>query len=237
MKFEEMINQVIQGDCLEIMRQLPDKCIDLVVADPPYGITGIEWDDIEVFKSSIDNMMRVAKAVILFGNIQMHQYLKNFKFEFIWDKHVGANFASVKHRPLRVHEFIFVCGDYSYYPVLARNTLGNFGRKSVKMKSHPSTNLGSNYQENMGYPKTILSYLKPINLTDGGLHPTQKPIKLLEYLVRNFSKENDIILDPFLGSGTTAVAAKQLGRNYIGIEISEKYCEIARQRLRQEILL
>jgi site-specific DNA-methyltransferase (adenine-specific) len=232
--YQTKLGRLYHGDCLEIMPHLEP--VDLVLTDPPYGITKINWDNLETFKKSIPVLQKKSSAQIVFGNIQMLKFLDDFKFEFIWDKRVGANFARVKYRPLRVHEYIFVCGNFIYNPILTGKAKGNFGRKSKKeTKEHIVTRLGNNYKTGVGYPKSILSYLKPINLTEGGKHSTQKPITLLKYLVTTFTDHETVVLDVFGGSGTTFVACEYLDRCWIGIEIEEKYCEIAAKRIEKEV--
>mgnify|MGYP001570954458 CR=1 FL=1 len=203
------INQILQGDCLEVMKTFPDKSIDLILTDLPYGIysdkkvTGfakkrIDWGlgnwDIKVGKNYFDEMFRISKNQVIFGLQYYIDCLLPTKEVWVWDKKTGNNF--------------FADGELAWTSysgtlrIFRHQWCGAFKDSERKEKSQ---------------------------------HPTQKPVELMKWCMRN-TKENDIILDPFLGSGTTAVAAKQLGRKYIGIEISEKYCQIARDRLRQEVL-
>jgi site-specific DNA-methyltransferase (adenine-specific) len=144
----------------------------------------------------------------------------------------------VKHQPLKYHEsvLVFSKSTHTYNPILRKNATGPFGRKVRDNKSGHIKNLPHTGREKVGYPKSILEFARPNNLTGGGLHPTQKPQKLMEYMVETYSQANDLILDFAMGSGTTLVAAKQLGRKAIGIEIEEKYVKIAIERLRQEVL-
>lgn len=207
MKYE---NQIIQGDCLEVMRELPDKCIDLVLTDPPYGIGAAtrafvngnrrkradrtselgDWDSQIPSKEYFDEMRRVSKNQIIWGGNYFIEYLKNSRCFLVWDKTIhGNSYADCEMA-------------WTSYDANAR-----------------------------------IKYLNMVSTTmDGRVHPTQKPLELIRWCLQYFP-DAQTILDPFMGSGTTCVAAKQLGRKYIGIEISEKYCKIAEDRLRQEILL
>ena len=209
MKLEEILNTVICADSLEIMKQLPDKCIDLVLTDPPYGIGagrekphngwadyGIEdWDLKRPSQEYFREMARISKAQIIWGGNYFSDYLEPKMGWLVWDK--GQRDFSLADGELAWTSF----------------------EKALR----------------------IISYPRSKALQDGKTHPTQKSLEVIkwsiQYAEKNFEKEIETILDPFLGSGTTAVAAKQLGRNYIGIEISEKYCKIADDRLRQDILL
>ena len=237
---DDFINKIIQGDCLEVMKQMPDKCVDLVVTSPPYNtgnkslgyhpnsITGDGfYDQYEDNKdageytdwiiSSISECLRVSKYV--FWNMQMlsgnketildvlQHFRNNFKDIFIWQKQAVSQI--VKGRLAKGYEFVFMFGE-----------------------DNNMTFESKNFPEN-SYVPNIKTWYKRESIPE---HHATFPLDLPAYLVKNFTQPNDTVLDPFLGSGTTAVAAKQLGRNYIGIEISEKYCKIAEDRLRQENL-
>ncbi len=207
--WKEMINQVVCGDCLPIMRLIPDKAIDLVLCDPPYGIytdkkaTGfskkrIDWGlgnwDKKVKKEYFDEIFRISKNQVIFGLQYYIDYLSSTKEVWLWDKKTGNNF--------------FADGELAWTSytgtlrIFRHQWCGAFKASERKEKSQ---------------------------------HPTQKPIELMKWCMRN-TKEDDVILDPFAVSGSTLVAAKQLGRKYIGIEINKYYCDIARDRLRQEVL-
>ena len=235
---EEYLNKVIQGDCLEVMKKLPDRCIDLVLTDPPYGTTSNEWDKVVDFWSEFRRISRGGS--IVFSSQPYTSELicankKEYKCSWIWNKGMTGNFAIAKYQPLKVHEEICVFGDVKYNPIM-RKGKARFKGGSFKGNSNTGNLTSSKHYSEDYYPISILDFNNAGNRNDSQ-HPTQKPVSLLAYLIQTYSNPDDIILDPFLGSGTTVVAAKQLGRNYIGIEISEKYCSIARERLRQEILL
>lgn len=209
---EDYINKIINGDCLEVMKQMPDKCVNLVVTDPPYGIgadkgsnfyghTGgraynDNWDGatppIEYFKE-ID---RVAKQVVIFGGNFFTDKLPVNGHWIVWDKKGDIKFDN----PFGDCELAWT----------------NIERKSVK--------------------KYVVIQQGFVSAEKQRFHPTQKPVQLFEQIIRDYSKENDLILDPYLGSGTTARACLNLKRNFIGIEINEKYCKIAENRLKQQVL-
>ena len=224
MKIEEILNTVINKDCLEVMRELPDKCIDLVLTDPPYGINADKgvggfgssktdrhyednWDSKRPSKEVFDEIIRISKNAIIFGGQFFADLLPVNGHWIVWDKKGSIVFDN----PFGDCELAWT----------------NLPKKSVK--------------------KYTIIQQGFVSKEKTRWHPTQKPVELfadiiLDYLVDTRIEKDDplppkIVLDPFLGSGTTAVAAKQLGRNYIGIEISEKYCKIAQDRLRQDILI
>lgn len=236
---DKYLNRVICGDCLEVMKELPDNCVDLVLTDPPYGRTNLEWD---IFPTeSLKHLCRLAKSQIIFSDIylmcELVQSLDNFRYEWVWDKKCVTNIVNANKMPLRCHEYILCFGDLEYTPIKTGNSGSPFGQiKKTTAIGTMSNGLDENAQSGVGYPKSIITIMRPNNLTGGGLHPTQKPVGLLKYLIQTYTNQGDTILDPFLGSGTTAVACKQLGRNFIGVEINPEYCAIAENRLRQEVL-
>jgi site-specific DNA-methyltransferase (adenine-specific) len=204
---EEYKNKIICCDSLEFMRKLPDRCVDLVLTDPPYGITKAEWDTIPK-KEYFDEIFRISKNQIIFGG----NYFDLPKKEgwLIWDKMLEDN-PSKKWQTSNAAEFMW---SSSHSKVEIIRFLYNGNIQAFKgEKKKPNYNIG----------KAVFS--------------SQKPIRLIKRLVGTYTKENDIILDPFLGSGTTAVACQTLHRNFIGIEISPEYCAIANKRLAQKPLL
>ena len=250
------LNKIYCGDCLELMKQIPDKSIDLVLTDPPYGTTSNEWDnlpDLEVLWYELkrvgkDNCAYVFTANQPFTSKLIISNMDWFKYCWAWNKIVPSGFLNSKKQPLKVLEDIcvFYRNQCKYNPQFIQRTekeIKEFkSKQSVKGNStenYNSYNIIKTKNPEKKYPNNLIS----INSKErecnfkNRKHPTQKPIKLMNYLMETYSNENDLILDPFLGSGTTCVAAKQLKRNYIGIEISPKYCAIAEQRLRQDILL
>jgi len=199
------LNQILNMDCLEFMKTLPDKCIDLVLTDPPYGI-GIDGSD-----ESIKDGVQIRKKYEWGG----------------WDKNIPSKEYFTEM--VRVSKNIIVCGANYFNEYLEQGHKGWV----VWYKAQQGLTMSDCeiIYTSFDVPTRIFILHRTHLWQENPQHPTQKPIELFKYLVVNFSKESDIILDPFLGSGTTAVACKQLKRNYIGVEISKKYCAIAIARL------
>lgn len=218
---EDMINKIIQGDCLEVMKKISDNSIDCVIADPPYGI-GVDvkmkktantkygkaaalkkdyghtdWDNKTPDKEVFDEIIRISKNQIIFGGNYFTDKLPQSDKWLVWDKKSDDNNFSDC-------ELIYTSfkGAIKVFRFLWKGMM----QENMKQKEYRH-------------------------------HPTQKPIPLMQWIIRNYTKENDLILDPFAGSGSTCVAAQNLHRRFIGIELEEKYCEIARDRLKQQTLI
>jgi len=233
------------GDCLERMKEIPDKSVDMVLTDPPYGTTACKWDSVIDFKLMWLELKRIVKnensAIVLFGSEPFSSALrmsniKEFKYDWIWKKSKGG-FAYAKYRPLGRHEIIsiFSKGKTPYYPI----EWDAPEEKIDKRKTHSIRN--THVHHNPGLkpfkrpvdtgkrnPVTVLEF---DSVWAKGMHPTQKPVPLLEYLVRTYTLENETVLDFTMGSGSTGVACKNTGRNFIGIEKDEIYFETAKQRI------
>ena len=224
------------------MPQIPDKSIDMILCDLPYGTTACKWDSIISFEFLWKQYNMIIKdngAIVLTASQPFTSSLvmsnpKMFKYEWIWDKRMTTNFAMAKKQPLRNHEniLVFYNSQCVYnYQLNNDNTLKPFG----VIRGGPSDvcgNLGDKKNTGVGYPKTIITYPRPNNLNrDGNLHPTQKPVPLLEYLIKTYTNEGNLVLDNCMGSGSTGVACKNLGRDFIGMELDEKYFEIAKNRI------
>lgn len=234
------LNQIIQGDCLEVMKSFPDKCIDLVLTDPPYGTTQCSWDTIIPFEDMWREIERVVKdsgAIVMtasqpFTAQLVSSNIKHFRHGWVFDKGLSGNIFLAKYQPMKVHEDVCVFGKETpnYYPIKTKGE----ARKYVNRGMREDSAFGAfkDYEGetiNDRNPISILYF--PNTDRKNIMHPTQKPVELFKYLLQTYSKEYDTILDPFLGSGTTAVACKQLKRNFIGIEMSSDYCKIAQDRL------
>lgn len=206
---DDFVNKVIQGDCLEVMKQMPDKCVDLIITDPPYGME---------FRSNY----RREKHDKIAGDDQFPLWIfEEFKRISRGGYYVFCRWDNLVMFPKPKSVIAWVKNNWSMGDLEHEH-----GRQWEACAFYP--------MENHKFIKRIPDVIRS-NRTGNNLHPTEKPIDLISQIVA--ANEGDLIFDPFLGSGTTAVAAKQLGREYIGIELSEKYCEIANQRLRQEVLL
>jgi DNA modification methylase len=229
------------GDCLDILPNLPDNSVHCIIADLPYGTTYAPWDSIiplgllwEQYKRIIiGNGALIFTASQPFTTTLIQSNLSWFKYEWIWDKQNPANFANAKKQPLKQHEnvLVFSKGQSPYYPI---KTPGKPNHKQgVSKKNVSETRLISDRVEDdlsgMKYPKSILYF--PKHSSQCGLHPTQKPVDLISYLIRTYTQPGEVVLDNVMGSGTTGLAALQEGRKFIGIEKDSKYFEIACKRL------
>ena len=238
------------GDCLEIMKTIADGSIDAIITDPPYGTTACKWDSVIPFNLMWEQLNRIIKpngAIVLFGSEPFSSYLrisniKNYKYDWIWDKKRITNPMMAKKQPLRQHEVIsvFYKKQPTYNPVpYSKNTIGVLSKKNIG-KSHSTNTLGSSKliasdnSDAIGYPRTLLTQIPVINNLSkdkSGFHPTQKPVQLMEYLIKTYTNEGETVLDFTMGSGTTGVACKKTGRHFIGIEKDEKYFKLAVERV------
>ena len=229
--------EIYHGDCLEIMQTMPNNSVDLILCDLPYGTTACKWDTIIPFKDLWEQYKRIIKengAVVLFGTEPFsselrHSNLKMFRYDWIWNKNRFVNFAAAKKQALKIHEIISVF----YKKQCTYNPQGVIEiNKTIRQGSVSSEIIGKQgrkreYTQTMtNYPKSILNFKSEM-----GLHPTQKPVALLEYLIKTYTNEYDMVLDNCMGSGSTGVAAVNTGRRFIGIEKEKKYYDIARQRI------
>ena len=231
--------QIKQGDCLELMKEIPDKSIDMILCDLPYGTTKNKWDSVIPLNKLWNKYERIIKdngAIVLFSQMPfsaelVHSNLKLFKYEWIWQKDNGTGFLNAKKMPLKIHENILVF--YKKLPLYNPQMRTGFKPYKCKQGRH-STNYGAYEQghitESNGerYPIDIIKFKK-----DSGLHPTQKPVELLEYLIKTYTNENETVLDNCMGSGSTGVACVNTNRNFIGYELDEHYFQIAKERLEQ----
>lgn len=234
---EKFRNKVLQGDCLELMRDIPDKSVDMILCDLPYGTTACKWDTIIPFEPLWEQYRRIIKdngAIVLtasqpFTSALVMSNPKMFKCEWIWQKTRFSNQMQAKILPLKIHEsvLVFSRGKTNYYP----QGLVKFG-KLTKQGKKVTDNIGGGerkteyFQEFTNYPKSIQEFKN-----ETGMHPTQKPVALFEYLIKTYTNEGDIILDNCAGSGTTAIARMNTGRNYILMEKEEKYVEVINRRI------
>ncbi len=236
--------KVMQGDCLEIMKEIPDGSVDMVLADPPYGTTACKWDSIIPFEPMWEQLKRVIKpngAIVLFGSEPFSSALrmsniKNYKYDWVWDKVRPVGVHVSKYRPLAKCENISVFGKgkLTYNRQMEkrekpRKGSREYGRTSViggKMNKEWNEQKRVYTEKN---PTTLLTFSNASN--KGRLHPTQKPVALMEYLIKTYTNEGETVLDFTMGSGTTGVAAKNLNRKFIGIELDPDYFQIAKDRI------
>jgi len=223
------------------MKTFTDGEFDAVVTDPPYGTTACKWDTVIPFEPMWKQLERITKpraAIVLFGSQPFTSALvvskvEWFKYEWVWDKQCVTNFVNVKKQPLRQHEniLIFSRNDNIYNPHMTGKALKPFGKVVRKAVEGTQANVPYTGGHSKGYPKSILRFARPNNLSDGGYHPTQKPVALMEYLIRTYTNEGDTVLDFAMGSGTTLVACHRTGRRGVGIDNDTDYYDIARKRV------
>lgn len=235
------------NDCLISMNEIHDKSIDMILADLPYGTTACKWDTIIPFNPLWAQYKRIIKengAIVLtasqpFTSALIMSNPDMFKYEWIWEKNTGSNFAQLKRMPFKQHENVLVFGNKgwsNYYPQMQLKSDSSISRLKYDMKHAISGDTESNkhrrnYSEKMmkskyRYPSTVQKFNREM-----GLHPTQKPVTLFEYLIATYTKENETVLDNTMGSGTTGVACVNLNRNFYGIEKDEGYFKIAVDRI------
>ena len=241
--------QLYQGDCLEVMDKLIEQGVkvDTIITDPPYGTTACKWDSVIPFDAMWERLNKLIKnnsAIILFGSqpftsALISSNIKCFKYELIWDKTFGRQPQLANIQPMKQHENILIFSingkRINYYPQKielpkpyygsgAANNSGSDNHHKLGLKKQPKT-----YTHKT--PTSLLSY-KPVSNTKI-VHPTQKPVDLLEYLIKTYTKEGEIVLDFTMGSGSTGVACVNTNRKFIGIELDEKYFEIAKGRIEE----
>jgi len=230
------------GDCLERMKEIPDGSVDMVLADPPYGTTACKWDSIIPFEPMWEQLKRVTKkngAIVMtasqpFTSALVMSNVKMFKYCWVWEKTRASNPYLAKHQPLRAHEDILVFGVNSpyYYPQKTDGPKYKISKYSGGRVAGEKKTNNAEYDgkvQSGRYPRTVQKISNPS--ADVGIHPTQKPVALMEYLIRTYTHEGETVLDFTMGSGTTGVAAKNLSRNFIGIEMDETYFDIAKGRI------
>jgi len=230
-----MKTELIHGDCLIELPKIFDKKIDLILTDPPYGTTQCKWDSIIPFEPMWEQLKRVIKdngCIALFGSEPFSSALrmsniKQFKYDWIWQKEQGTDFQLCKYKPLKNYELISIFGKKINYKPLGLIKINKCKKAKTNSLGHLSNKSKRNHiQVFKNYPTQIIKFNN-----QRGLHPTQKPVALLKYLIKTYSNENDTVLDFTMGSGSTGVACKNLNRNFIGIEKDDKYFDIAKQRI------
>lgn len=239
----EFLNKITQGDTIENMRKLADKSVDMILCDLPYGTTACKWDTIIPFEPLWAEYERIIKdngAIVLtasqpFSSALVMSNPKLFKYEWIWDKKIPSGMSYARFQPMRQHEVVLVFGKgrllYNAQTVKREKPIKAGG---MKASDSASTNGYKPLKKTYEYknPTTLLPFSK---VRRGSVHPTQKPTELFEYLIKTYTNEGDTVLDNCIGSGTTAVAAINTDRNFIGIERESEYVKIANQRIADAI--
>jgi len=245
MEGEMEVNKIVCSDMLDWLPTLPENSVDMVLIDPPYGTTACKWDSVIPLPEFWEALTRVAKphaAIVVFSAQPFTSELivsnrGMFRCEWIWDTKLVSNIWNSKTQPLRRHQniIIFSQSKAMYYPRYKKTTNKSYGKSSKSMDYWHGQFDRENARESVGYPQSIIEFYRPsiISGETGGLHPTQKPVNLCEYLIKTYSQPGELVLDPTCGSGTTFVAARKCGRDYIGCDSSEEYVEVARDRLQR----
>ncbi len=240
--------KLFNGDCLEIMDYLIKEGIkvDCIITDPPYGTTKCKWDSVIPFDKMWERLNKLIKtggAIVLFGSEPFSSALrmsniKNYKYDWIWDKHIPRNFLNAKIMPMQQHENIsvFNCkGKENYHPQMIKRDKPNKGYNAAKKGKDSAYKLNQDGTDNI---TRTYDYKNPITIIKGKwesnmgkVHPTQKPVCLMEYLIKTYTNENELVLDFTMGSGSTGVACANCNRKFIGIELDEKYFNISIDRI------
>lgn len=238
--------KLLQGDCLELMREIPDKSIDMILCDLPYGTTNNKWDIIIPFAPLWEQYKRIIKehgAIVLFSQQPfttdlIYSNKKMFRYEWIWRKSRATGFLNANRMPLKSHENILVF--YEKLPVY--NPQKTIGKKCYKFFSKKTSSNYSKYKsietlntDGSRYPVDVIKFPSCNTNKEKQTHPTKKPVNLLEYLIKTYTNENDIVLDNCMGSGSTGVACANTGRGFIGIELNKTYFEIAKSRISEAL--
>ena len=237
--------RLYHGDCLEIMKDIPDNSVDMVLCDLPYGTTHNKWDIIIPFDPLWEQYNRIAKdntPVLLFAQglfyvDVVNSNRENFRYDIVWDKILKSGFLNANVMPLRVHEQIavFYRSKPIYNPQKIKGQPTHSKGTAIFQKGVKNNNYGDYTPveniNDMKYPSSIISFQKPH--PSKSVHPTQKPVELLEYLIRTYTNEGDTVLDNTMGSGSTGVACVNTDRNFIGIEKDDNYFSIAEKRINE----
>ena len=231
------------GDCLERMKEIPDGSVDLILTDPPFGTTKCSWDSVIPFEPMWNELKRIIKpngAIVLFGSEPFSSLLrcsnlKMFKYDWIWEKSKATGFLNSKKQPLRAHEIIsvFYSKPPTYTPQMTEGVAYNKGVRKEQTRNdvYGSFDQVEVKSDGLRFPRSV-QYFKTAE-SEGGYHKTQKPVALLEYLIKTYTQENETVLDFTMGSGSTIVAAINTKRKSIGIEMDEGYFDVAVKRIEE----
>ena len=231
---------------MELMQHIPDKSVDMILCDLPYGTTDAKWDSelpIDKLWKEYNRIIKDKGAIVLtcrepFTSKLVMSNLKMFKHKWIWNKKLTGNFALAKYMPLQIEEdiLVFCKNTVNYYPIMRK------GKARSKVYTGKREQIATGMGSKQGFKEEYDEYF-PVNILEfpntdrkNISHPTQKPVSLFRYLIKTYTNEGELVLDNCIGSGTTAVACKQANRNFIGIELSQEYVDIANKRLQQDNL-
>ena len=229
----------MQGDCLELMKTLPDASVDMVLCDLPYGTTQNKWDAVLPFAPMWAEYKRLCKGAIVltatqpFTSALVSSNSRDFRYAWVWEKSSVTGHLNAHRMPMRKHEdvMVFANGNAPYFPQ------GLTPYQKVHKRGHNGSNFGKsgreNFQEYTNYPRSIIQF----NNDPKPVHPTQKPVALMEYLIRTYTNEGGTVLDNCMGSGTTGIACLNTGRNFIGMEKDPEHFALAQKRILKHSLL
>ena len=235
--------KLIKGDCLEKMKEIESSSVDLILTDPPYGTTACKWDSVIPFEPMWEQLNKIIKpngAIVLFGSEPFSSALrmsniKKWRYDWIWEKNKPTNFGNANKMPLKSYEIISVF--YNSLPTYNPQGIIDIPEKTVtrnkneEPEAYGKTGLIGEFKRNKtNYPRQNLKF----GMEGKNVHPTQKPVALLEYLIKTYTLENETVLDFTMGSGSTGVACVNTKRNFIGIEMDDKYFEIAKNRINKK---
>lgn len=246
-------NTLVHGDCMEVMKYIPDGFVDCVLTDPPYGTTACKWDTIIPFEQMWEQLKRITKkngAIVLFSSQPFTSALvmsnpKMFKYEWVWEKERPTNIFLLKKQVGKVHENICVFYDKqpNYNPILeaSKQPKNNKNNKSqvgemntIETYGNTKTKISSNYNPTKRFPRSVLKIDRGTK-NNKKIHPTQKPVALMEYLIRTYTNEGETVLDFTMGSFTTAIACLNTKRSFIGIEKDEHYFQVGKDRFEKHL--
>ena len=231
---------LLKGDCLVEMDKIPDGSVDLILTDPPYGTTACKWDSVIPFDQMWEQLNRIIKpngAIVLFGSEPFSSALrmsniKNYKYDWIWEKNRPTGMFLAKKQPMEYHEIISVFNSKIYYPQMWEGKPSHSVGKGISKSSHYDLPILKDREDSKNkYPKSICVFDRP----HPPVHPTQKPVALGQYLIRTYTNKGETILDFTAGSGSFGVAAIREGRKFIGIELDKDYYKIMKERVTKEL--
>ena len=241
--------QLLQGNCLELMKGIPAGSVDMILCDLPYGTTHCKWDsviDLKLLWKEYERIIKQTGAIVLtssqpFTSNLIISNMNLFKYQWVWDKKIPSGMGNAKYQPMRQHEDVCIFSKASAANG-AKENMQYYPQKSIREKAIKSGGMTASLSAGAGYmekletktyddkhPTTILTFDK---VRKGSVHPTQKPVALFEYLIKTYTNEGETVLDNCMGSGTTGVACKNLNRDFIGIELEPEYFQIATERIR-----
>ena len=240
--------KLIHGDCLEEMDNLIKEgvVVDAIICDLPYGTTQCKWDSVIPFGEMwlrLNKLIKPNGAIVLFGSEPFSSALrmsniKNYKYDWVWEKSKASNYLNSKKQPLKASEDInvFYKKQPTYNPQMIKGNPYNKGKAKRETSVYgKQVSIEVKSEDGLRYPRSVIKFKTAES--EGKLHPTQKPVALMEYLIKTYTNEGDTVLDFTMGSGSTGVACKNLNRNFIGIEKDEKYFKIAEERVRLASML